>query len=147
MDREHSCESFALVLKTMHQSLLQSGKSLALELGVVDREVVQAFRTDASVTARALKNALRNVYPTCRLQSLPDQAFAPDNASNDYFADVDLKNDLYSIRLWQQLLTQSDPLSTLLGALSVNEHSNCFCLLYTSPSPRDQRGSRMPSSA
>ena len=25
-------------------------------------------------------------------------------------------------------------------------HDNC-CLLYTSPSPRDQRGSRMPSSA
>ena len=24
---------------------------------------------------------------------------------------------------------------------------NQFCLLYTSPSPRDQRGSRMPSSA
>ena len=24
---------------------------------------------------------------------------------------------------------------------------NTFCLLYTSPSPRDQRGSRMPSSA
>ena len=23
----------------------------------------------------------------------------------------------------------------------------CACLLYTSPSPRDQRGSRMPSSA
>ena len=25
--------------------------------------------------------------------------------------------------------------------------NNLFCLLYTSPSPRDQRGSRMPSSA
>ena len=25
--------------------------------------------------------------------------------------------------------------------------ANKFCLLYTSPSPRDQRGSRMPSSA
>ena len=25
--------------------------------------------------------------------------------------------------------------------------SLCACLLYTSPSPRDQRGSRMPSSA
>ena len=24
---------------------------------------------------------------------------------------------------------------------------HCTCLLYTSPSPRDQRGSRMPSSA
>ena len=31
------------------------------------------------------------------------------------------------------------PGSTLLSALA--------CLLYTSPSPRDQRGSRMPSSA
>ena len=27
------------------------------------------------------------------------------------------------------------------------EHALCACLLYTSPSPRDQRGSRMPSSA
>ena len=27
------------------------------------------------------------------------------------------------------------------------DHSYYFCLLYTSPSPRDQRGSRMPSSA
>ena len=32
----------------------------------------------------------------------------------------------------------------LLGALSAESGS---CLLYTSPSPRDQRGSRMPSSA
>ena len=30
----------------------------------------------------------------------------------------------------------------LIGALML-----CACLLYTSPSPRDQRGSRMPSSA
>ena len=28
----------------------------------------------------------------------------------------------------------------------LNGHQTC-CLLYTSPSPRDQRGSRMPSSA
>ena len=27
------------------------------------------------------------------------------------------------------------------------EDNNRICLLYTSPSPRDQRGSRMPSSA
>ena len=30
--------------------------------------------------------------------------------------------------------------------LSFPQHAKC-CLLYTSPSPRDQRGSRMPSSA
>ena len=33
----------------------------------------------------------------------------------------------------------------LLAAM--NNLSACACLLYTSPSPRDQRGSRMPSSA
>ena len=31
--------------------------------------------------------------------------------------------------------------------LSVNDAFVMSCLLYTSPSPRDQRGSRMPSSA
>ena len=32
----------------------------------------------------------------------------------------------------------------IIGANPTNAHP---CLLYTSPSPRDQRGSRMPSSA
>ena len=31
--------------------------------------------------------------------------------------------------------------------ITVDATDNCGCLLYTSPSPRDQRGSRMPSSA
>ena len=58
--------------------------------------------------------------------------------------------------------TLSDPLSVMdwvnLYAIAVNEENaaggrvvtaptNGACLLYTSPSPRDQRGSRMPSSA
>ena len=34
-----------------------------------------------------------------------------------------------------------------LEALSRGATHCTFCLLYTSPSPRDQRGSRMPSSA
>ena len=32
-------------------------------------------------------------------------------------------------------------------AASRDPHSNDICLLYTSPSPRDKRQSRMPSSA
>ena len=34
-----------------------------------------------------------------------------------------------------------------LSELSDDEEMDYACLLYTSPSPRDQRGSRMPSSA
>ena len=45
---------------------------------------------------------------------------------------------------------QADNISTHASFLEmldvVNENLN-DCLLYTSPSPRDQRGSRMPSSA
>ena len=35
----------------------------------------------------------------------------------------------------------------LVGSNRLIMESNDGCLLYTSPSPRDQRGSRMPSSA
>ena len=38
-------------------------------------------------------------------------------------------------------------LSARLGLQVIEEDDNLTCLLYTSPSPRDQRGSRMPSSA
>ena len=41
-------------------------------------------------------------------------------------------------------ISQPDSISKLLIESDVIIHT---CLLYTSPSPRDQRGSRMPSSA
>ena len=37
--------------------------------------------------------------------------------------------------------------NTVNGARVTLEDGSWVCLLYTSPSPRDQRGSRMPSSA
>ena len=37
--------------------------------------------------------------------------------------------------------------STVAQIISLEEAGADICLLYTSPSPRDQRGSRMPSSA
>ena len=39
------------------------------------------------------------------------------------------------------------PVGPALGQRGVNIMEFCNCLLYTSPSPRDQRGTRMPSSA
>ena len=38
------------------------------------------------------------------------------------------------------------PMSEVAGRMATQEGAK-YCLLYTSPSPRDQRGSRMPSSA
>ena len=44
----------------------------------------------------------------------------------------------------QQHSTQGESLDSFMPAIMA---LNMVCLLYTSPSPRDQRGSRMPSSA
>jgi len=57
------------------------------------------------------------------------------------------------IETWKILLLTAIPnIIDVAGEASVKEGNNeialvNFCLLYTSPSPRDQRGSRMPSSA
>jgi len=126
MEREQSCESFDLLLQTLHQVLLHEQTPLSLELGIHNGEVIQAFRTSDEHSRRAIKNALRNVYPTSRLSTLQDDSFRPPTATSMYFADVSLDNDLYSINRWQQLLTQSDPLSTLLGSLVINQHSRCY---------------------
>ena len=142
MEREHSCESFDLLLQTLHQVLLHEQSPLSLELGVHNGEVIQAFRTHDAHSRRAIKNALRNVYPTSRLSTLADNAFRPPAATSMYFADVGLSNDLFSIKRWQQLLTQSDPLSTLLGSLVVNQHSKFFghvSITLVPLSPRSQQ--------
>ena len=52
-----------------------------------------------------------------------------------------LASALDEVKSQQRQLVQSEKLASL-GTMSAG-----ICLLYTSPSPRDQRGSRMPSSA
>jgi hypothetical protein len=97
MEREHICESFDLLLQTLHQMLLHEQTPLSLELGIHNGEVIQAFRTHDDNSRRAIKNALRNVYPTSRLSNLADESFQPSTATSMYFADVELRNDLHSI--------------------------------------------------
>ena len=46
----------------------------------------------------------------------------------------------------QQELVGSRIQQMPVNLIAIDE-AHCICLLYTSPSPRDQRGSRMPSSA
>ena len=63
------------------------------------------------------------------------------------FAIYDLSQFLSGISLFndpQLEFTSTDFVSIRGGRQSAKYY---FCLLYTSPSPRDQRGSRMPSSA
>lgn len=125
-EREEICESFDQILQTFHQSLLLQQSPLLLELGVINGEVVQGFRTQNEHARRTIKNALRNVFPSSRVSKLPEDAFTPQNEFSHYFADVKLENDLFAIRRWRELLTQSDPFTNLLASLATNQHAQCF---------------------
>ena len=73
----------------------------------------------------------------------------PFNASIDSFLErfrqsirVRVKNSLsLSCKIGDETMDDGDLASNAMAII------NTICLLYTSPSPRDQRGSRMPSSA
>ena len=67
-----------------------------------------------------------------------------------------LKKKLYALKIKSGDVLEGDELivdNKKIGTIVSKANSNIFaalninCLLYTSPSPRDQRGSRMPSSA
>ena len=51
--------------------------------------------------------------------------------------------DFFAVKQFK-LIYYPEPIGGLFGE---NSDMSKSCLLYTSPSPRDQRGSRMPSSA
>ena len=49
---------------------------------------------------------------------------------------------------WSLILTEKKEHNQILNLVSsINTNENMLCLLYTSPSPRDPKTSRMPSSA
>ena len=67
---------------------------------------------------------------------------------------MELFNEIAKLRagrfLWSKIVNQyqpSNPKSAMLRTHCQTSGYSLTCLLYTSPSPRDQRGSRMPSSA
>ena len=63
------------------------------------------------------------------------------------------RHDKFAVNLAETLghlllgIEDDDLLQETRFAAARNVKRNITCLLYTSPSPRDQRGSRMPSSA
>ena len=56
-------------------------------------------------------------------------------------------DEILKFEKWFNSNIESDKLYKRICELLKNRSISRACLLYTSPSPRDQRGSRMPSSA
>ena len=71
---------------------------------------------------------------------------SPSTKIDSYLADLSKFDDMRS--LTSDIINEHPKIDVIVNNAGVFKVPNSVtCLLYTSPSPRDQRGSRMPSSA
>ena len=68
-----------------------------------------------------------------------------DNAAMQIIRDPKQFDTMVTTNMFGDII--SDAAAMVTGSLGMLPSASIGCLLYTSPSPRDQRGSRMPSSA
>ena len=90
---------------------------------------------DAANRAAAARDAARDAHRAMRA--------APPDAASRVADALRAKEPLLDMK---QRTTHDDP-EGFMPTFFAASRLHYICLLYTSPSPRDQRGSRMPSSA
>ena len=118
----------------------------------VDMQEFMIVPTGASSIREAIRygaevfHALKSVLSKQGLNTAvgDEGGFAPDLKSNQEAVEIILQAiEIAGFKVGQDIHLGLDVASTEFYENGKYE----FCLLYTSPSPRDQRGSRMPSSA
>ena len=102
------------------------------------------------------------VYETYEIERIAEVAFDLARTRDNKVCSMEKRNVMKSGLFWNEVVTETHAknysdveLSHMLadaGGMQLVRWPKQFdvivtCLLYTSPSPRDQRGSRMPSSA
>ena len=123
------------------------------EVAIVTNKDEKALEVIRHSTAHLLAQATQQIYPKAQVTIGPviDNGFYYDFAYKDGFSEQDLAkiekkmNAIVkqNLPIERMEMTREDAIEFFK---SMGEHYKA-CLLYTSPSPRDQRGSRMPSSA
>ena len=123
-----------LLWKQLH--LLHSKELQDVALGVHLNNIMGGGLLCARGASRLLWDRARHLSRLCRLLQ------EPESRGLSYGAGVYQQH--YGIRTFCR---QQPPSTAMLEPVTVHLRGISCCLLYTSPSPRDQRGSRMPSSA
>ena len=116
----------------------------------VDARIKDYIRDNITATGYELVRREKGVLPiTLAVKGLPfpEQAIGIKggyyNAVTGYSFPDALRLADNIARKWSSSFEKNGSVPDMMAALGQMTH----CLLYTSPSPRDQRGSRMPSSA
>ena len=107
-----------------------------VQLNLIPSEVISGSSTVTKYTAQFigkdfyLENGTKFGYSAANVHYQPVQRYAVSSAMPGATSQ-----------------TTIDDIEVLLNDTAIDSSLYTYCLLYTSPSPRDQRGSRMPSSA
>ena len=130
----------------------------------IDRRILNVLQVDASQTNSELALAVHVSPPTClrRVKQLTEAGViqrqvaivAPEKVGPSLTAIVEISLDVQAAERMAEFEAHVAGEDAVLQCYRVAPGPDFVlivqvadCLLYTSPSPRDQRGSRMPSSA
>ena len=110
-------------------------------LNVLDLELVEKFYVELLGFAVEWRPDAENVYLCSGVDNLALHVVDDTGGKAQALAHTGIIVDqIDQVDQWYEFLSEND----VKMAAAPRTHR---CLLYTSPSPRDQRGSRMPSSA
>ena len=129
-------------------SVMHLAQILRYDIMYSSGQLVRAMSRPAKVHMSAAKHLLRYLAGTtdftivCKKGGFKLTAFSDSNWGNN--ADNGKSTSCHIMMLSRAPVSLKSGVQSLT-AMSTMEAE--LCLLYTSPSPRDQRGSRMPSSA
>ena len=119
------------------------------QITAVDTGAIEPVRTSTPVAV-----ATASASQTQNLQPLPEQEIAsPANTGIDNNLSPFIQGKISDIESlieqerFAEVRVAFEDADTFIADQSLSRRLLSSCLLYTSPSPRDQRGSRMPSSA
>ena len=110
---------------------------------------------DYSVSMTPAREAVRRLIAEGALMLSPSGRVSTAELNNDRIEELAVMRSLIEVELASRALPRAhialiDRLKTMNASVSqaIASHDPvAYCLLYTSPSPRDKRQSRMPSSA
>ena len=127
------------------QVMASDGTTLAnmrIAEGVVSTDAVTKAQLDASVA-----NVTTNAY-NITLGSGGDGSFTSPGAVTSLTGSTSVSESIDRLNETMENIRNSTYVKSVDATVDNSSGGNPLtCLLYTSPSPRDQRGSRMPSSA
>ena len=127
----------------VEQRIIRNMRFLDASTTASDRELVeQGYALRLHLTDEVIRRRLVQIMERLIVATRPNPAPSPENVATRYQQDLDSWSEPARYT-FSHVFLSTDRVAEMPGLMTQIDS----CLLYTSPSPRDKRQSRMPSSA